>query len=444
MSKYQEYKNTTLDWIDEIPAHWDVLPNIALFRERNEKGFDDLQLLAVTIKRGIITQRALLENSVKKDSSNDDKSNYKRVCVGDLAYNKMRMWQGAVGASDYEGIVSPAYIILVPNINIDSRYYHYLFRTNAYTEVSYRNSYGIHDDQLSLRYKDFKRMYSIVPPYEEQKKISSFLDGKMIEIDTIIDNIEKEVNLLEEYWNTTIFNTVTKGLNRSSGYKKSTLEWIDEIPAHWDVLPNIALFRERNEKGFEDLPLLAVTIKKGIITQQDLLENSVKKDSSNDDKSNYKRVCVGDLAYNKMRMWQGAVGASGYEGIVSPAYIILSPKSPVNPRYFHYLFRTKIYNNYSYQHSYGIHDDQLSLRYDDFKRMYSIVPPFEEQNDIVEYLDDKHKLITKLLENRREQIRLLEEYRESLTIDAVSGRVKINDHIKGSDIDANKYVGTRI
>lgn len=213
-------------------------------------------------------------------------------------------------------------------------------------------------------------------------------------------------------------------------YKNTDVNWVREIPEHWNLLPNIAIFDERVEKGFPDLQLLSVTIGQGIIRQAD---NETKKDISNEDKSNYKRVCVGDIAYNRMRMWQGAVGESKYEGIVSPAYIVLKPKVEMNVRYFHYLFRIPHYISESYRNGYGICDDQHSLRYTNFKRMLSIFPPVEEQNDIVSFLDIKVNSITKLMKLGQLSIGrtfkdagLLQEYKHRLITDVVTGRVKVD------------------
>src|SRR5262249_39279526 len=148
--------------------------------------------------RGVIRQEELLADSAKKDSSNEDKSNYKLVCPGDIAYNKMRMWQGAVGASAYRGLVSPAYIVLEPRRNINPQYFHYLFRTPTYTTISYRRSYGICDDMLSLRYEDFKTIRTPLPPREEQDAIVAFLDRKLAEIDRFIALKRRLIDLLHE------------------------------------------------------------------------------------------------------------------------------------------------------------------------------------------------------------------------------------------------------
>ena len=223
-------------------------------------------------------------------------------------------------------------------------------------------------------------------------------------------------------------------MKRYENYTSIDFDYVDQIPEGWQVLPNIAIFEERIQKGFEDKELLSVTISKGIIRQSDLED---KRDISNDNKSNYKLIKIGDLAYNKMRMWQGSVGYSKYEGIASPAYIVLKPKIEINPKYFHYQFRCGFYTNYSKRASYGICDDQLSLRYKDFKRMLSIVPPLEVQNEIVDYLDrkteqvenylqDKSSLLQKIVGKRISifSLTIHDSYFESLVYNVITGQMK--------------------
>ena len=168
---------------------------------------------------------------------------------GDVAYNKMRMWQGALGSSKYRGIVSPAYIVLKTKVNINSEYYHYLLRTNFYINYSKRFSYGIVDDQLSLRYKDFKRMYSIVPPLETQNQIADYLNRKNQQADTFIEKQTRLIELLKEQKKAIINQAVTKGFNPDAPMKDSGIEWLGEIPSHWEVRKLKYCVRERLKYG---------------------------------------------------------------------------------------------------------------------------------------------------------------------------------------------------
>lgn len=238
-------------------------------------------------------------------------------------------------------------------------------------------------------------------------------------------------------------------MKRYNKYYNVDFDYFDQLPEGWKLLPNIAIFEERIQKGYENEELLSVTISKGIIRQSDLED---KRDISNDNKSNYKLIKKGDLAYNKMRMWQGSVGYSEYQGIASPAYVVLKPKIDINPKYFHYLFRSGFYVNYSKRASYGICDDQLSLRYKDFKRMLSIVPPLETQNLIVEYLDKKTDQVDKYLQAKSSLLQKIvgkrisifsltiqESYFESLVYNVMTGQLKPDlsrvDNVLLSQID---------
>ena len=216
LQPYKKYNAIAYEYARQLPDGWQLLPNIAVFQERIERGHINEELLSVTIGRGVIRQTDV---DIKKDSSNEDKSKYKLIKVGDIAYNKMRMWQGALGYSDYQGISSPAYVILKPKMKINPRYFHYMFRTSFYTNYSKRFSYGIVDDQLSLRYTDFKRMYSIFPPIEVQNSIVAYLDKKNNAIEKFIRNKERLIELLDISKKRKIFDAITKGLNKTEGLK---------------------------------------------------------------------------------------------------------------------------------------------------------------------------------------------------------------------------------
>ena len=202
-------KPSGVEWLGDIPSHWEVKRNLGIFVERNEANRPDDELLSVTITRGVIKQS---EITSKKDSSNEDKSKYKVIKQGDLAYNKMRAWQGAIGVSKYDGICSPAYIVLTPNNPKLSRYFHYLFRTPIFIAEANRLSYGLCDDMNTLRYDDFKTSYSPVPPDEDLDRIVEFLDHKTAQIDTLIEKKQRLLKLLDEQLAIKINNAVTLSL----------------------------------------------------------------------------------------------------------------------------------------------------------------------------------------------------------------------------------------
>ncbi len=210
-------------------------------------------------------------------------------------------------------------------------------------------------------------------------------------------------------------------------YKPVAYDYVNQLPVDWQLLPNIAIFEERKEKGTENEEPLSVSAIRGIIKSSDY-EN--KKDRTSEDKSQYLLVKEGDIPYNTMLMWDGAVGHSSFRGIVSPAYTVLKAKMKINPKFFHYQMRTAFYKNYSRRFSYGIVDARLRLYYVYFKRMYSIVPPLETQNIIVEYLDRKISRIDQFIRNKERLIELLEEEKGQIIDELIMKADSLNGPLK--------------
>jgi len=146
---YAEYKDSGQEWLGRLPSHWSLLPNRVLFQEVKDRNHPSEEMLSVTITRGIVRQKSLLSDTAKKDSSNLNKAAYKLVQSGDIAYNKMRAWQGALGASSLRGIISPAYIVMRPRAVVSPAFYHHLYRTPAFAKEAERWSYGITSDMWS-------------------------------------------------------------------------------------------------------------------------------------------------------------------------------------------------------------------------------------------------------------------------------------------------------
>lgn len=205
---YKNYHDVDYDYVDKIPEGWQLLPNYAIFEERIERGHENEELLSVTIGRGVIKQAEL----DKKDSSTADKSKYLLVRKGDMVYS-MRFRQGACGYSNYTGIVSPACTVLKPKkvVQINQRFFHYMFRTGFYKNYVERYAYGIADGQMPLRFFDFKRMYTIVPPIDTQNAIVNYLDNKTAHIEAYIQKKERLIGLLLEEKNAVISRHLSQG-----------------------------------------------------------------------------------------------------------------------------------------------------------------------------------------------------------------------------------------
>lgn len=201
------------------------------------------------------------------------------------------------------------------------------------------------------------------------------------------------------------------GLKPYPEYRSSGLSWAETIPSHWEVRRNARLFAERNETGLPDLPILEVSIRTGVTVRD--LQNGQRKQMMTD-RAKYKRAVRGDIAYNMMRMWQGAVGAAPVDGLISPAYVVARPLAEVNSRYYSYLFRTRAYMNEVNKFSRGIVTDRNRLYWDEFRQMPSLFPPIEEQTAITDFLDSRAGLIAAFVRTKRRQIELLKEHKHRI------------------------------
>ncbi len=197
------------DWLGDIPAAWDVRRIVNLYREVSERGDDSLPILSVSINTGVSDKELSDEEQERVFIRSEDKTKYKRVQPGDLTYNMMRAWQGAFGAVRVNGMVSPAYVVARPKVEMDSRYVEYLLRSPNATREMQRYSRGIADFRLRLYWPEFKNIRIPCPPLEEQKRIADMLDEKCGEIDAVIADKERLIADLETYKKSLIFEVVT-------------------------------------------------------------------------------------------------------------------------------------------------------------------------------------------------------------------------------------------
>ena len=409
MRRYDSYKDSGIAWVGEIPEHWDIHKVKEHFTERKEKVSDkDFPPLSVS-KMGVVPQ---LDDACKTDNGD----NRKLVCKGDYVVNSRSDRKGSCGVSSLTGSVSLINIVLCPR-NINSLYIHYMFRSNGYIEEFYRNGRGIVADLWTTRYTEMRNIYIPVPPLDEQHNIVEFLDEKTAKIDTYIQEKEKEIRSLEELKQAEIVFAVTHGINPNVPMKDSGVAWIGEIPEHWDIHKVKEHFTERKEKvSDKDFPPLSVS-KMGVVPQ---LDDACKTDNGD----NRKLVCKGDYVVNSRSDRKGSCGVSSLTGSVSLINIVLCPRN-INSLYIHYMFRSNGYIEEFYRNGRGIVADLWTTRYTEMRNIYIPVPPLDEQQQIVEYIQQKTAQIDKYISDVKRQIDSLKEYRQRLICDAVTGRINV-------------------
>jgi type I restriction enzyme, S subunit len=358
-----------------------------LFKNRRDKGRSGLPILSVTMGSGLV-HRGTLDRKTESGLKAED---HLLVRTNDIAYNMMRMWQGAAGLAREDGNVSPAYVVLAPNSAVDPEYASYLFKSPRLLYLFRAYSYGLTDDRLRLYYDEFARIRVSLPCIEEQARISA-----------IFRKLDSQITLTERLLS--VHRTLVKGLS------DILLTGKHRHPGHahlsWSTVCLGDLFSERDERDREDLPLLSITGDRGVIPRGEI----DRKDASREDKRGYKRIARGDIGYNTMRMWQGVSALSRMEGIVSPAYTVCTPNDRVDPEFVSYLFKHPATVNRFFRYSQGLVDDTLALKFPNFARIKVKIPPVPEQKWIGEKLslvDQQHEVLGKYLERLRLQKRAL-------------------------------------
>ena len=417
--EYSDYKDSGVDWLNKVPKHWELKRLGSKFTQRKEKVSDkDFEPLSVT-KNGILPQ---LANVAKSDASD----NRKLVRKGDFVINSRSDRKGSSGLSDFDGSVSLINIVLEPNNTIDSNFCHHLLRSYLFQEEFYKYGHGIVADLWTTNYDDMKNIYLAIPSMDEQQKIATFVNREISKIDNLISKQEQLIKLLEEQRKSIISHAVTKGLNPNAAMKDSGIEWLGEIPAHWDVKPIKSLYSRVKKTGFENETLLSVYREYGVIVKSSRDDNHNKE---SDDLSPYQLVNVGDLVINKMKAWQGSLAISEHRGIVSPAYYIYEPfeSHELNNKFIHNQIRSQYFIQSYKNYSKGIRVGQWDLESDLFVRINLYIPPADEQNEIVNYIQSETNKINNLIDKQKLLIEKLQEYRSSIISHAVTGKIDVRE-----------------
>lgn len=350
-----------------MPEEWNETSFSTLFTSTSDYT-DDLKkypLYSLTIEDGITPKTERYERShlVKKEDS------YKIVRPNDYAYNPMNLRFGAVARhkGDMPVAVSGYYDIFTTVHESDLPFMDSFLTCGPMITYYNRVSTGSLVEKQRVHFSQFLEFVLPLPSINERTKIAAILTTQ----DKVIELKEKRL-AQKQRQKKHLMQQLLTGRKRLPGFNGT-----------WKTDRLGKLFFERKETNCENLEMLAITGTQGIIPRKEL----DLKDNSSEDKSKYLRVCVGDIGYNTMRMWQGVSAYSNYEGIVSPAYTILKPSSSINAKYFAYLFKMPEIIFLFYRFSQGLVDDTRNLKYENFKKIKVCYPPdMKEQTAIAEVL----------------------------------------------------------
>lgn len=433
MRKYDEYKDMKYDWLPHIPSHWSLRTMRSLATVSSERCGDRNEvLLSVYREYGVIIKSSRDDNH---NIESESLSNYKIVRKGDLVMNKMKMWQGSLGVSKYDGIVSPAYIVCHLSDDIFNKdFLHLLLRSTMFKTYYNRVSYGVRVGQWDMHYDDFKALTIALPTCGEQDQIVRYLNWQVSKINGLIVIKKKEIKRLTELKKTVVNEAVTHGLNSKVPMKFSGVDWLGDIPAHWTTIKLRQILHPFSEKNHPELPLLSVVREQGVIVR-DVEDKESNHNFIPDDLSGYKMVKKGQFVMNKMKAWQGSYGISDFTGIVSPAYFIFDVDFD-DLEYFHYAIRSKVYVNFFAQASDGIRVGQWDLSIKKMKEIPFIIPPADEQRAIVEHIPVAFAKYDEAIAKLTEEVEVLHDLRNKLISDVVTGQIDV----RGIEVPEFEYV----
>jgi len=425
MRRYESYKDSGVEWLGKVPSHWEILSIRRLSQVKrgasprpidNPKYFDDDGEYAwVRISDVTASNMYLLETTQKL--SNLGKSYSVPLMPGSLFLSIA----GSVGKPIITKIKVCIHdgFVYFPEYKQNTKFLYYIF----YSEQPYIGL-GKMGTQLNLNTDTVGAIKIPIPPLSEQQKIAQFLDDKTAKIDQAVDLAEKQIALLKEHKQILIQNAVTRGLNPDAPLKDSGVEWIGQVPDHWEVSSLGKMLLPVSEKNKPNLPLLSITRELGVI-ERDVEDQESNHNFIPDDLSNYKVLKEGQFGMNKMKAWQGSYGVSRFTGIVSPAYYIFDFIKSVNPRFFHWAIRSKIYISFFGSASDGVRIGQWDLSKSRMKSIPFIIPSYTEQVQIADYLDQQAVKIDQAIALKTAHIEKLKEYKSVLINDVVTGKVRV-------------------
>ena len=418
MRRYESYKDSGVEWLGEVPSHWDMQRSKFIFKKIERKVNEEDQIVTC-FRDGQVTLRA---NRRTEGFTNALKEHgYQGIRKGDLVIHAMDAFAGAIGISDSDGKATPVYSVCLPRDKqkIDVYFYAYYLRNLALSGFISSLAKGIRERSTDFRYADFAELLLPIPPYLEQQKIAQFLDDKTAKIDQAVDLTEKQIALLKEHKQILIQNAVTRGLNPDVPLKDSGVEWIGQVPEHWEVkkLKFVLTLSNKKEEsknsnkryiGMEniesftgkinDIPLIAEGI-----------ANSFYKD---------------EILFGKLRPYLAKSYLADFDGICSTEFLVYRSTKVLNNRFALNIFLSYDFIDAVNASTYGSKMPRANAEF--ISNMFLAIPPLSEQKQIIDYLDKQTAKIDQAIALKTAHIEKLKEYKSVLINDVVTGKVRVS------------------
>lgn len=411
----REMKDSGLQWAGDIPQYWNIAKG-KHFMAVLERPVRDDDNVITCFRDGEVT----LRSNRREDGFTvaTVEAGYQGIEPGDLVVHGMDGFAGAIGISDSRGKGTPALNILSCSEN--KKYIMYLLRAMAYTEVFMALSTGIRVRTCDTNWKKLKSLDYLIPPADEQQCIADFLDAKCAEIDALTADIQTQIDTLEQYKRSVITETVTRGLNPNAEMKDSGIQWIGNMPAHWDVVRGKYILHYMQKPVREDDGVITC-FRDGEVT---LRSNRREEGFTMSDKEiGYQGIDVGDLVVHGMDGFAGSIGISDSRGKASPVLNVLDTDQC--KRYIMYYLRSMAYSDVFLALATGIRVRSCDLRWNKLAELSYPVPPLDEQNAIVKHIDSVLSKADAVIADKEAQLATLDEYKKSLIFEYVTGKKEV-------------------
>lgn len=426
--RYPKYKPTGVEWLGEVPEHWEVRRLGTLFHQVDEEGNSDLPILSVSIHDGVSDSQLSDQELDRKVSRSDDKGKYKKVEPGDLVYNMMRAWQGGFGCVNVFGMVSPAYVVARPKERFSTTYIENLLRTPAAVEQMRRHSQGVTDFRLRLYWEEFKTLQIVLPPQTEQRAIMKTLDRETAKIDALVAEQQRLIELLKEKRQAVISHAVTKGLNPAAPLKPSGIEWLGEVPTHWDTWKLSHAFNigsgttpPTGERKYYDNGTI-LWVNTGDLNDGDI--ENVPKAVTELAAEHFSSLRVYPTDSLVIAMYGATIGKLGMLKVpatVNQACCVFYESSSIATSYLFYWFLAMRQNILSLATGGG----QPNVSQDVLRTLRVACPSINEQKKIVDFLNARSAEFSQLIAEAERAIELLQERRTALISAAVTGKIDV-------------------
>ena len=435
MNRYPSYQETVCDWIGEIPSNWNLTRGRFLFRSKKElnRDFQCENLLSLTLF-GVLNKNYQSSDGLRPENYNT----YQIFQKDDLVFKMIDLENvktSRVGIVHEEGIMSPVYLRHEPIKNKIDPKFAYWFYYDLYKKEIY-NSIGS-GVRSSLSSSDLLEMELPVPPIEEQKRISRYLDKKTEQIDQLVEKIQKKIELLKEQRTSLINHYVTKGLDPNVEMKDSGIEWIGEIPKHWDVeklkyLSKIDLSSVDRHEHQDELKV-SICHYPDVYKNEYIFEDTILPTGTcSEDEFQKFSLKLGDIVLTKDSESAEDIGIPTYVSETLPntvcgyhLAIVRVTSTEYDLRYVYRYIESKSVKDYFFTVSSGI--TRFGLGKGSIENLLLLKPPKNEQFEISNKLEEISATTEDVFNKHQDKISLLREYRQSLISSAVTGKIRITE-----------------